>query len=116
MTLPLTRDVLAAAYDFLAATEPFCRWNLPDSDDVVFRVVRDPAIRGKYQWHGRHVISISGRSIGHTISLMETMAHEIVHLHEEAAGMSGPAEHGAAYGKLAAAVCKVHGFDPKLFW
>jgi hypothetical protein len=44
------------------------------------------------------------------------MAHEIIHLHQALVGMESPcAEHNAAFNKLAAQVCKTHGFDPKSF-
>ena len=33
MTLRLTPDMLAAAYDFLRTTVPFSRWRLPEADD-----------------------------------------------------------------------------------
>jgi hypothetical protein len=117
MTLPLNHYVLAAAYDYLAATEPFCRWNLPEGEDVAFKVIRDRQRCGSYQRVGdTHTISISAAAIGHTTSLMQIMAHEMIHLHEEAAGMVTPAEHSAAFRKLAAVVCRFHGFDPKMFY
>jgi hypothetical protein len=40
MSLCLTPDILAAAYDFLRATEPFAGWRLPDSDIVGFHILR----------------------------------------------------------------------------
>jgi len=44
------------------------------------------------------------------------MAHEMVHLHEHHAGMCREdVEHSTAFKRLADQVCKVHGFDPKLF-
>lgn len=118
MTLRLTSETLAAAYDYLATTEPFRKWNLPDSDDVVFRVVKDPTRRGFYRRDGynRPSISVSSAAIGHSSSLIEVMAHEMIHLHEDATGMATASEHSAAYRKMAAVVCKIHGFDPKLFW
>ena len=38
MTLSLTPDLLAAAYDFLRATPPFKAWRLPESDDIAHTV------------------------------------------------------------------------------
>jgi hypothetical protein len=117
VTLRLTKETLAAAYGYLATTEPFGRWNMPDADDVTFKVVRDRQKCGWYQRVGdRHTISISASAIGHTASLLQIMAHEMIHLHEEATGMVRKSEHSAAFRKLAAAVCAVHGFDPKMFY
>jgi hypothetical protein len=47
---------------------------------------------------------------------MAVMAHEMVHLHQRDVCMETPgAQHNAAFNKLAAKVCRLHGFDPKLF-
>lgn len=121
MALSLTPDMLRAAYDFLCMTQPFSKWNLPDGEDVKFRVVRDPALRGWYTCRMRsgalyHIIGISSRNIGHTQNLIATMAHEMIHLHEAHAGMcKANVQHSAAFNKLAERVCKIHGFDVKLF-
>jgi hypothetical protein len=118
MTLPLSRDVLAAAYDYLCTTQPFSEWNLPDSEDVKFRVIKSPDVRGWYLLgqDGSHTIAISSRCIGRTQSLIETVAHEMVHLHQGDVKMDTPnAQHNRAFWKLADIVCEAHGFDPKLF-
>jgi hypothetical protein len=115
MTLPLTPDTLRAAYDYLCTTPPFNRWNLPDSEDIVFRVARDRQHCGWYNKKHRYVIAVSRHFIGRTLSLLETMGHEMVHLHAERTGAGGRGEHSAAFKRWAAQVCKVHGFDPQLF-
>lgn len=117
MSLPLNPETLAAAYDFLRTTPPFNGWNLPEGDDLTFKVIKDPALRGSYRRDrkNRHVISISAASIGFTESLVETMSHEMIHLHEALTGLETAAQHGAAFHKYADQVCKVHGFDRKLF-
>ena len=118
MNLPLSREMLAAAYDYLCTSPPFNKWNLPDSNEVVFKVARHPALRGWYQFGGspKHTIAISSRCIGTTHSLMATMAHEMIHLLQEEVSMDTPgSEHNLAFWKLADRVCKFHGFDPKLF-
>jgi hypothetical protein len=116
VTLPLTPETLEAAYEYLRTTRPLCTWNLPEGEDVVFRVGRSPDTRGWYKLEkGRHVITVSARCIGRTDSLMAVMAHEMVHLHEQYADACGSGMHSAAFNKWAAQVCAVHGFDPKLF-
>ena len=120
MTLPLSPDVLAAAYAFVAATEPFRRWNLPDSEDVKFQVISSTKNFAHYRWDGGHTIAVSSRSVGHAATLIEKMAHEVIHLHLEATGMESrskdPNVHNMAFRKLAADVCRIHGFDPKAFY
>lgn len=117
MTLPLTTEALRAAYDLLNATPPFSRWNLPDGEDIEFKVVRDPRCYGWYQRRrGRHVIAVSRRMVGYTSTLLRTMAHEMVHVHEGHTGVDkARVEHSAAFRKWAAQVCRVHGFDPRDF-
>lgn len=120
MTLPLTSESLAAAYDYLRTTPPFCRWNLPDSEDVVFKLSRRRKEAGRYQWDGeRHTITASIYGIGYTESLMRFMGHEMIHLYLERMGWESRAHsaevHNAAFRKFAAQVCKHHGFDLKAF-
>lgn len=118
MTLPLTPDTLRAAYDYICTTPPFSRWNMPEGEEIVFRVVRDPGLRGWYNrdGRGRHVIAISSRCIGHTNNLIATVAHEALHLHQRDTRMETPcAQHNAAFNKLAERVCRYHGWDPRLF-
>lgn len=113
--LPLTPAILCAAYNYLNETAPFHRWNLPDGDDVHFSLCRSKHVRGWYWFkNGRHYIRISSGCIATTGSLMATMAHEMVHLHEQATKCN-TGEHTAAFHKWAAQVCKVHGFDLYLF-
>lgn len=116
MTLPLTPDILRAAYDYLNSTPPFARWNLPDSDDVKFVVSKHKQFAG---WHEadrkKHTIAISIVYVGHTHTLLAIMAHEMVHLHQVHSGMHTGGEHNRAFAKLAQRVAAIHGFDPKMF-
>lgn len=115
MTIKLSVDVLRAAYDYLNTTDPFLKWNLPDSDDISFAVTSDKNNHGWLTTKPRHRprITVSGSVVGHTLSLLTVVAHEMVHLHQYLTGM--PQTHGPAFDRLKAKVCKVHGFDPKAF-
>lgn len=117
MSLTLTPEILSAAYDYLAGTEPFNKWNLPPSDEVLFVVNRSRKYYGDYHWDGdRHVIRISSHFNRRTDTLMRTCAHEICHLVEEHAGFSrSDVQHSMAFQKLAKQVCKAHGFDEAVF-
>lgn len=118
MTLPLTVETLRAAYDYMVTTPPFDKWNLPDSEDIVFKVAKDPH---NYAWHDkkrgkRHVVAVSRARVGHTMTLMESMAHEIIHVHEaNVKGLPRSGGHSKAFWKWAAQVCRAHGFDLKRF-
>lgn len=120
MSLPLTPETLSAAYEYLRTTPPFNRWNMPESEDVRFRISKRQTEFGRYHREGTvHCISMSHKSVGHTCTLMFYMAHEMVHLHLEAMGIEsggGLSVHNAAFRAWAAQVCKVHGFDLKAFY
>jgi hypothetical protein len=117
MSLVFTRDTLRAAYNFLCETPPFDRWNLPDGEEVEFVVIKSKTDAG---WHkienGKDYIACSSETIGRTHSLIELMAHEMVHLHQRRIGTETPGTvHNRAFKLLAAQVCRNHGYDPKLF-
>ena len=117
MSLPLHPDHLVAVYDMLSAMPPFDKWKLPHSDEVMFIVCRSKANRGDYHWNGeRHVIRVSSLYNKRLQALVEVMAHEMIHLHEEEAGLSRPGvQHSTTFQKLAKRVCKIHGFDEATF-
>lgn len=118
--IPLTVETLRAAYDYLASTPPFVKWNLPPSEDVSFKVAKDARHFGWCtKWSDgksqSFQIAISAACIGHTDSLMRYMAHEVLHLHQYLTGQAKGAEHNEAFYKDAAVICRIHGFDAKAF-
>jgi hypothetical protein len=120
VTLPLNKEMLAAAYDYLRTTPPFSKWNLPESEDVRFIVTRATDRYAHYRWNGKqHTISVSSAAVAFTATLFEKLSHEMIHLHLEENDMESrgtPNTHNVAFRKFAARVCKHHGFDPKAFY
>ena len=92
-------------------------WNLPDSDEISFVVIRAMDRCGMYRRHagGRHEISISQNGVGYLPTLLAIMAHGNGASASSDHKMEGRADHGAVFKHFAARVCAVHGFDPKLF-
>lgn len=117
MTLPLTREMLERAWDYFRETPPFKRMKLPPSGDVRFIVGRDKKIAGYHKMaNGKHIVGVSSGCIGRTHSLMEVMAHEMIHAHQRETSLHREGvEHNAGFLKIAERVCRIHGFDPKLF-
>lgn len=117
MTLKLTPDILRAAYDFLVTTEPFDTWNLPAGEDVTFEVMKTHTSYGDHykRPYKPHRIRISSSNVGHTQTLIVTMAHEMIHLYQVHHKFVDRQHHGVAFQKLALLVCAHHGFDPKPF-
>lgn len=116
MKLVLTVEMLRAAYDLLNITPPFIEWNLPDGEDVIFQVKHYKDTWGTYSKIGkRHEICISTACMSNLQNLIETMAHEMIHLHERQAKARTANHHSKAFRKWAEQVCSIHGFDPKAF-
>ncbi len=115
MTLPLTPEMLAHAYEYLCCTPPFNRWNMPPAEDVHFAVGRR---RDRFAHHqlrdGVHHIELSSRWVGRHESLLSTLAHELIHLHMVQSCVRGE-PHGPAFQRYADRVCKIHDFDRMLF-
>ena len=122
MTLRLTPDALAAAYEYLRTTLPFKRWKLPHADEVEFHITRhrdreadyDRYVRGDGHVikRGDHIIRISAYHVKTTCALLETLAHELIHLHQDgvAATRQYKVMHNKAFKVLARRVCDAHGW------
>ena len=110
MTLPLTPQMIAGAYEFLRQTPPFRGWKLPHADEVEFGVTahRDREADWGKNKDGAHVIRVSASGIGTTDSLMQAVAHEMIHAKHGFA-------HGAAFARAAQRACTYHGWDRKRF-
>ena len=118
--LRLTPEMLEGAYEYLRVSPPFCRWNLPHADQVSFRVMGTRDRFGHFR--GRHKkasgddfseIAISAGMVRSTELLIATMAHEMIHLRQYRMGARDT--HGLTFRRMAAAVCREHGFDVKTF-
>jgi uncharacterized protein (DUF885 family) len=122
----LTPAILESAYTYLRATPPFKNWKLPESDAVEFRVIAtrrnkktNGILYGDFNLcagrDGLPVIRISCTAHKRLLSVQETMAHEMVHMHQRQTDQKATSMHGPKFKRLAAQVCKQHGFDPKTF-
>jgi hypothetical protein len=118
----LTPAILEAAYNYLRATPPFKNWKLPDSDAVEFRVIATRRNRktkqilyGDYDHADPPVIRISSSAHKKLNGALETMAHEMVHMFQRTTDQKNSAMHGPKFRRLAAQVCKQHGFNLKDF-
>lgn len=114
MTLRLTPELLASAYEFLSETDPFIKWGMPSTDDVTFKVVRTTRWHGDCEQSGdKFVLRASQGTNGHTMTLLGTLAHEMIHIRQFLLKDSG--SHNALFDRLAGQVCKHHGFDIRAF-
>lgn len=113
----ITPDQLYACYEFMRIMPPFSSYKIPHASEVEFRVVNDRKIIG---WHKRgendvHIFAMSRNCIGHTSTLLMFVAHEMIHLLQTERGTHTRSAHNAEFKKIAAEVCKIHGFDYRIF-
>jgi SprT-like family len=103
--------MLRAAYDFLAATSPFCEWDLPPSSAITFDLENSDGRLGYYNnVKGKHVIGIKACLIGNTSEMIRVMAHEMTHLARRMKYGRGSDPHDERFQRLAREVCNAHGF------
>ncbi len=120
MSLRITPDIIEAAYEFLRTTPPFKGWRLPPADEVEFVVSRHTQFLGYHRGMRRklhsHEIGISEMCVGHTNTLLRTMAHEMIHQYQQRNRLETPnTEHNAHFMQMARRVCRYHGWDEKEF-
>ena len=116
MPLPLTKDALALAYDYLCEFPPFNRWNMPPSEDVKFSVIKHKDRTAHYVCeNGAHQIAVSSNYVGRHEMLLSSMAHEMLHLHMSQTCWNRRNPHDAAFQKWADRICKIHEFDRLIF-
>jgi hypothetical protein len=86
----------------------------PGDGVIIFHGMQDPNMFADFGIeNGIPVIRVSEAKNGYTATLLATMAHEMCHLRQEFTGDRG--HHTAAFRRMAARVCRAHGFDLKTF-
>jgi len=117
VTLKLTPERLASVYEMLRAFQPFCWWRLPPASDVKFHVARTRKRHALWWIEGdTHHIEISATKHGWLSSLVETMAHEMIHVRQRVAKTeTRGVEHNAEFMRIYPRVCARLGFDPGQF-
>ena len=105
---------LVAAYEYLAQLKPFSGWKIPSSDRVDFVVTRSKAEMGSYDGDP-HTIRVSSHYCKTQQDVLETVAHEMVHVHLERSDNSTHYKHCKAFKKAAKAICRQFGWSEKKF-
>jgi hypothetical protein len=86
----------------------------PGDGVIIFHGMQDPAIFADFVVEkGVPMIRVSEACNGYTVTLLASIAHEMCHLFQERLGDRG--HHNARFKRMAAAVCRAHGFDIKTF-
>lgn len=109
----ITPEMLEANYRFLLTTLPFRNWNLPHPDRIRFRVMVTKERYG--HWNGTPEgdtvgeLAVSIGMVVTTCGLTQTVAHEMVHIRQEAQGYRD--HHGPHFKRLGKLVCRRHSWD-----
>lgn len=113
----ITPDRVAAVWDMLRQFPPISKWKLPPAEEVEFTTSARNDIHGQWsRWsNGTHIITVSVKRTGHLDTLIQTVAHEMIHAYQDQSGTSTRAEHNAEFSRLASQVCRAFGFDEKAF-
>lgn len=111
----MTPELIASIYTTLRQTRPFVKWPLPPAEDVKFLVTRSTEYMGAYRtYRGSHTLKVSSKRHTYLSSTITTVAHEMVHMTLAIKGEDW-LSHGAKWRKLAARVCRDHGWDLACF-
>ena len=118
MNLLLTPAALAAAYEYLRATPPFRRWKLPHADEIEIHVTlhRDREADHEVKRRRNHIIRVSANKVRTTDTLMQAMAHEMLHAYQDGIVRTDTkVDHNREFKRLASRVCDVHGWNAEEF-
>lgn len=111
---------IEAAYTFLQTLyRPFQK--LPPAEEVEFHVIENPKLYGDYsQWiecrDNAHIIRISTKRHAHLATLLQTVAHEMLHALQNVENTYTPQqEHNADFYARGARIARRFGWDEKAF-
>jgi len=117
MSLHMTPELLEQTYILCAETPPIKGWNIPDPDEIIFKVLSTKERLGHFRAGvngGLHEIAVSNSNVGTLDMLIRTMLHEICHLEDFRRTGCGT-NHGRGFTSLAKEVCKHHSLAVKGF-
>lgn len=112
MSFPLRPEHLAAMYDCLRILPPFSEWKLPESDAVEFRT---PAINDFGEFREPNIITVSSARHAHFDTIMQTLAHEMIHLQQHITKTENKYQHNADFKRKAKRVASNFGWDFRAF-
>lgn len=112
--MKLTTLDLVRAYEYLRMHPPFSSWALPSHESVKFKVIRSKMQMGEYDVDP-NTIMVSSNTNNNWLDVLETTAHEMVHLACEMKDHYRHPEHDYHFKRLSRQVCKKFGWDIKTF-
>lgn len=123
MSFPLTPLLIVSMYRMLRDCPPFTSWRLPDADDIEFRTSRRKDAAGEHiektppTRGAKYTIMVSTEKNGHLDTILQTLAHEMIHLAQAVAKVPRryEAHDNQDFVTRARKVCAVMGWDRRAF-
>lgn len=100
-------------YDTLRVLPPFSKWKLPLSQGIIIKVIRSKEVMGDYE-PDPHTLRVSSVMCQDMLQVLETVAHEMVHLSLDREGLDH-SNHDDHFKARASEVCKAWGWKPETF-
>lgn len=110
----LTATVCQSVYDLLKLLPPFSKWKMPPSAGIIFKVNRSTMTLGTFDVDPP-VIALSSVMNKSMQDVLETMAHEMTHLHLERNGKGGHEDHNEGFTSARDEVCLAWGWNKEKF-
>lgn len=112
----LNEKFLKELYSAFLQAPPFCNIHMPPVDEMYFFVVDDKTILGAAHKSRKdaYQLQISRTTQTHLETVIETVLHEMVHLHFLYRGFTDHG-HDRKFRTLANKVCEVYHLDKKTF-
>jgi hypothetical protein len=81
--MKLNPEIVRHAYASLSCAYPFTKWSMPLPEEVDFQIIYDVDALGTYQLDTggdfEHIITISSARCAFYMTMLSTLAHEMVH-------------------------------------
>lgn len=114
--MKITPEIVSNLYASLYCCYPFSKWKLPYPEEIDFQITYDPEVMGTYLYDTEedyeHQITISSARCGHLMTVITTLAHEMVHMSFYRRKGDKWTQHGPEFRKRCHMVGLELGFDP----
>jgi predicted SprT family Zn-dependent metalloprotease len=108
----VTDKTIKAMYSLLRQMPPFNMWKLPPASKIKFKVVHDLKFMGEMHMKP-YKMNIGLKHQEHFITILTTVAHEMIHLHLYLEGVKSYNQHRKVFRTKAHQVGTIFGLDRK---
>jgi hypothetical protein len=114
--MKISPAIVRNLYSSLYVCYPFSKWNLPLPEECDFQILHDQELMGSYLYcdsdEYEHTITISSARCGHLMTVITTLAHEMVHMSFYRRKGDKWTQHGKEFRQRCHMVGQELGFDP----